>query len=149
MTEITKKEAVSSNTSSNELQTSSTKLPEWLLDTPPRSSTTDKSPNTSMNASTNSTNAADMVKLLQEELSRTKELLLDQQTSYLQLQTQHRQELEETGSSAGKTLKDFQGILEKALSKQREMMINEFKNYQIEQETRILHILKEINIKFV
>lgn len=89
-----------------------------------------------------------MVKLLQEELSRTKELLLDQQTSYLQLQTQHRQELEETGSSAGKTLKDFQGILEKALSQQREMMINEFKNYQIEQETRILHILKEINIKF-
>jgi len=139
-------EAVSSNTSSNELQTSSTKLPEWLLDTPPRSSTTDKSPNTSIN--TNSTNAADMVKLLQEELSRTKELLLDQQTSYLQLQTQHRQELEETGSSAGKTLKDFQGILEKALSKQREMMINEFKNYQIEQETRILHILKEINIKY-
>lgn len=95
-----------------------------------------------------SASADDAVKILQEELSRTKELLLDQQTSYLQLQAQHRQELEEAGTSATKTLKDFQGILEKALSKQREMMMIEFRNYQIDQETRILRILKEINQKY-
>lgn len=87
------------------------------------------------------------IKLLQEELSRTKELLVDQQTNYLQLQIQHRQELEESGIAANKSLKDFQAILDKALSKQREMMMIEFRNYQIDQETRILRILKEINQK--
>lgn len=89
------------------------------------------------------------MKLLQDELSRTKELLLDQQTNFLQLQTQHRQELEESGSSAAKALREFQNILERSLKQQREIMLNEFKTYQTEQENRIMRQLKEMNQRLV
>lgn len=123
---------------------SSSKLPDWLLSSPSTENRQNKSPTPDLN---NNPLNAEFVKHLQEELSRTKEQLLDQQTNYLHLQIQHRQELEESSNSANKTVKEFQVILEKALSQQREIMMAEFRNYQVDQENRILRLLKEINQK--
>lgn len=106
------------------------------------------SKNKNNNLSSDENNMTD-IRFLQEELSRTKELLLDQQTNFLQLQTQHRQELEENTNSANKNFKDFQSRFEKAIIEQREIMISEFRNYQLEQESRFVKLFKEINEKLI
>ena len=72
-----------------------------------------------------------IIKHLQDELSKTKEQLIDQQTNYLQLQAQHRQDLEEKTNSFNSSIvivyKEFTGLLKQSLMQQREVCYKEFK----------------------
>lgn len=77
-------------------------------------------------------------------MDRTKEQLLDQKTSFIQLQTQHRQE----SNQANDIVKQFQLVMSQALSHQREMLSKEFRQAQHEQELNLIEKIREINIKF-
>lgn len=68
-----------------------------------------------------------LVKELQEELNMTKLELVDQQTKYLQMQTKHRQEIDDTTNNFNNTVKEFQTLMRQSLAQQRELMNKEFK----------------------
>jgi hypothetical protein len=70
---------------------------------------------------------SELVKQLQEELHTTKMDLLDQQTKYLQIQTKHRQEIDDTTNNFNNTVKEFQSLVRQSLAQQRELMSGEFK----------------------
>ena len=118
----------SSNTSSNNSTTGSKivdssfsqpSLPDWLIkSSPAAASEADHS----------------FIKLLQDELSRTKELLIDQQTSYLQLQTQSQQQTHEFNGLAAKMFAEFQALLKQSLLKQRELLQSDFKQMLSQQQ---------------
>ncbi len=116
-------------------------MPDWLLN---------QSASKSINSNEQFSNAKSSNEI-QEELFKTKEQLLDQQTSYIQMQTQHRQDLEEKNKLLNQSLslvyREFQGTLKNALNEQR----NEFKQLletQLnEQENRIRIRLKEVTLK--
>lgn len=68
-----------------------------------------------------------LVKQLQEELNVTKEHLLDQQTKYLQTQTKHRKEIDDTTNNFNNSVKEFQVLMKQSLAQQRELLTHEFK----------------------
>ena len=87
------------------------------------------------------------VRQLQEELSRAIEQLIDQQTSYLQLQTQHQQQSHEHTHLVTKIYSDFQSLLKQSLLKQREVLMNDFKQalelQMQEQERKTAQLIKD------
>jgi hypothetical protein len=93
------------------------------------------------------------IKQLQDELSLTKEQLIDQQTMYLQLQAQHRQDLEDKNNLINKSIhsvyKEFQVLLEKKLNEQKEIYLKEFKSLiekqNAEYEKYIVNKISEIH----
>lgn len=129
------------STSSLDLSFNKPELPDWLLN---------QSINKAINLNEQLSNAKNSNEI-QDELFKTKEQLLDQQTSYIQMQTQHRQELEERNKQFNQSLslvyREFQSALKNALNEQR----NEFKQLlelQLnEQETRMKLRLKELTLK--
>ncbi|RNA39323.1 hypothetical protein BpHYR1_031887 [Brachionus plicatilis] len=105
------------------------KLPEWILD---------QTKSVSLNSEDNNT-----IESLQDELSRTKEHLLDQQMSYIQLQAEHRQELD-----SPKALKQLQTFMNQALQAQHEALSKEFRQRQHDLELTLIEKVREINKKF-
>lgn len=87
---------------------------------------------------------SDSIKDLQDELSRTKELLIDQQTNYLQLQAQQRQD----SNAVSIIYKDFQSLLNQALTQQKDSLFKDFKAIQFEQERKLMQQIKDTNAKF-
>ena len=100
-------------------------LPSWILEKP-KSSEDNRT-----------------IESLQDELSRTKEHLLDQQMSYIQLQTEHRQELQ-----SPRVLKQLQNIMNQAMNAQRESLRNEFQLKQDELKLNLIEKVKEVNKTF-
>lgn len=96
------------------------------------------------------------IKKLQDELSSVKEQLIDHQASYVQLQTHHRQELEERSLSFNHSIsivyKEFQTLLKE----HREQLNKDFKAQsdlmRAEQDRKlnekVLSIKNDLNEKF-
>ena len=94
---------------------------------------------------------SDLVRQLQEELCVTKEHLLDQQTKYLQMQTKHRHEIDETTNAFNNLVKESQSILRQSLAQQRESSMREFKllleQQAVEYDHRLKQALKDFQLK--
>lgn len=101
----------------------------------------------------NDSNNLEIIQNLQNELSETKEHLIDQQTRYLQAQTKHRQEIDDTTTAFNNSTKEFQVILKESLAQQREIMSKEFKvllqqqaneyDLKLKQKTREIQLKQE------
>jgi hypothetical protein len=97
-----------------------------------------------------------IIKHLQDELSKTKEQLIDQQTNFLQLQSQHRQDLEEKTNSFNSSItfvyKEFANLLKQGLLQQREVCYKEFKflleKQNAEQERIFARKLEDMHAKY-
>ena len=103
----------------------------------------------------NSSNES-LIKHLQDELAKTKEQLIDQQTNFLQLQSQHRQDLEEKTNSFNSSItlvyKEFANLLKQGLLQQREICYKEFKalldKQNAEQEKVFARKLEDMHAKY-
>jgi hypothetical protein len=105
-------QASTQSTTSPELLKPDFDLPDWLLEQ-------------SMNLNSNAPN--DSLLKLQDELTQTKEQLLDQQTRYLQMQTLHRKEIDDTTNSFNNAAREFQSLLKQGLEQQHSRLAREFK----------------------
>ena len=96
-------------------------------------------------------NNTDLVRQLQEELCVTKEHLLDQQTKYLQMQTKHRHEIDETTNAFNNLVKESQSILKQSLAQQRESYMRELRllleQQAAEYDHRLKQALKDLQLK--
>ncbi len=138
------------------------KIPDWVLNSSFNS-------NNPINQSNNHTLVSDLssfdegnrsheslIKNLQDELTKTKEQLIDQQTNFLQLQSQHRQDLEEKTNSFNSSItlvyKEFANLLKQGLLQQREVCYKEFKalleKQNAEQEKAISRKLEDMHTKY-
>lgn len=130
-------------------------LPEWLLNQSNNSisSTSSHFNPEPVNIHINDSNNAETIRKLQNELSETKEHLIDQQTKYLQAQTKHRQEIDDTTTAFNNSIKEFQIIMKQSLAKQRESCMKEFKvlleqqaneyELKLKQRTREMYLKQE------
>lgn len=96
----------------------------------------------------NGNNDSYLVKQLQEELSLTEEHLLDQQTKYLQTQTKHRQEIDDTTNNFNNAVLEFQKLLKQGLTQQKEALTKQFKTQldqqAIEYDLKLKQKLREV-----
>jgi hypothetical protein len=141
-------------------------LPNWLLartfenksksQSPIMSPTNSKSIHSSpTNVNKDSLEAT--VRQLQDDLSKTKQQLIEQQTIYLQLESQHRQDAEEKTrmftSSLMKIYKEFESLLKQSLVEQRDSCLKEFKalldKHRFEQEEKLRQQFKDYEVKLV
>lgn len=123
-------------TSSREPPSNVDRIPDWVLGNlkPVQQLMPKKSQSESLSSGTfdeETSTTSELINHLQEELSKTKEALIDQQTSFLQLQAQHRQDLDEKTTSFNSSIvlvyKEFTGLLKQSLLQQREVCLKEFK----------------------
>lgn len=145
----------SANTQAKSL-TPKTELPSWLLEQSGKT-TLPKSESVLEDISSpsiNSKSSLDPViyKQLQDELSITKEQLLDQQTRYLQTQTRHRQEIDDTTNNFNNAVREFQSLMKQSLAQQRELLTREF-NIQLEKQGRdydlkLKQVVKELEARY-
>ena len=104
----------------------------------------------------NNSTSESIIRHLQDELTKTKEQLIDQQTNFLQLQAQHRQDVEEKTSSFNSSIvlvyKEFTGLLKQSLLQQREVCYKEFKllleKQTAEQERIFAKKIEEMQAKY-
>jgi hypothetical protein len=106
---------------------------------------------TSTSTST-STTTTTLINNLQDELTKTKEALIDQQTNFIQLQSQHRQDLDEKTSSFNSSIvlvyKEFTGLLKQSLLQQREIFKSLLDKQSLEQEKAFERKCDEIHKKY-
>lgn len=118
-------------------------LPEWLLQ-----QSLNLNSQLSDSNMVNMSNNSNLVNQLQEELCKTKEQLLDQQTRYLQTQTIHRKEIDDTTNSFNIAVREFQSLLKQSLNEQRELLTKEFKvlleRQALEYDARLAQKMKEM-----
>ncbi len=94
-------------------------------------------------AATTAINYNNLVKQLQEELSNTKEHLIDQQTKYLLMQTKHRQEIDETTQAFNNANREFQLLLRQQKEEFKLMFEQQAKDYEFKLNKKI----KELEVK--
>ena len=144
-----------------EATTKNDKIPDWVLNSSFNSNNKNQSNNhilvsDSFSFDQETRSHESLIKNLQDELTKTKEQLIDQQTNFLQLQSQHRQDLEEKTSSFNSSItlvyKEFANLLKHGLLQQREVCYKEFKalleKQNAEQEKAIARKLEDMQKKY-
>ena len=120
-----------------------TDLPDWLLP----EQTNNRPPTAAYE-----TNVNQLIKSLQDELSMAKEQLIDHQTSYLQLQTQHRQEVEEKTLAFDHSISIVYKECQNMMREQREAINKDMRvaleQHKAEHERRLNEKIREMSEKF-